>query len=217
MKQAAANPRTALDRPLDVRFAIDQLERMNREDKLFKHRLDLTRLGMAGHSFGAWTTLAVAGQRSAGPFGGRETPFLDPRIKAAIPMSAPVPRQRDQLDKIYGGIRIPCFHMTGTLDNSPIGSTAAADRRIPYDHIKGADQYLVTFTGGDHSIFSGRRIKGRATAAKDAIFQDLICKGSTAFWDAWLKNDATAKRWLTWGGFENALGKNGTFEKKIRR
>jgi hypothetical protein len=106
--------------------------------------------------------------------------------------------------------------MTGTLDNSPIGNTTAADRRIPYDHITGADQYLVTFTGGDHGIFSGRRIMGRTTA-KEAVFQDLICKSSTAFWDARLKNNPAAKHWLTQGGFEKALGKNGTFEKKIRK
>jgi predicted dienelactone hydrolase len=96
MKKAAADPRNAFDRVLDVRFAIDQLERLNRDDKQFTGRLDLAHLGMAGHSFGAWTTLAVVGQRSAGSLGNK-TSFLDPRIKAAIPMSAPVQRQRGSI------------------------------------------------------------------------------------------------------------------------
>ena len=67
-----------------------------------------------------------------------------------------MPRNKEQLDKAFAGIRIPCLHMTGTLDDSPIGETKAAERRLPFDHIRGADQYLITFIGGDHMIFSGR-------------------------------------------------------------
>jgi hypothetical protein len=37
---------------------------------------------------------------------------------------------------------------------------------------------------------------------------------STAFWDAYLKGDARAKKWLAAGGFEKALGKSGTFKSK---
>lgn len=49
-------------------------------------------------------------------------------------MSAPAKqRKRTLLDRMYGSIRIPCFHMTGTGDDSPIGDTKAADRRIEAD------------------------------------------------------------------------------------
>jgi predicted dienelactone hydrolase len=56
LRKAAQDPANAVNRPLDVRFAIDQLARAQKEDKLLKGRLDLDRLGMAGHSFGAYTT-----------------------------------------------------------------------------------------------------------------------------------------------------------------
>ena len=47
-----------LDRPLDVSFLLDHLEGINQEE--FDGRLDLENVGMAGHSFGGDTALAVA-------------------------------------------------------------------------------------------------------------------------------------------------------------
>ncbi|MSR64957.1 MAG: acetylhydrolase [Verrucomicrobiae bacterium] len=212
MRRAAANPTNSLNRPLDVSFAIDQIEKLNRESDVLKGRLDLKNVGVAGHSFGAYTTLAVAGEVFVGPLVDGKT-FRDPRVKAAIPMSSPVPRDKSQLDKVFGSIRIPCLHMTGTKDTSVINETQPADRRIPYDHIQLADQYLITFKDGDHMIFSGR---GRLTGGeKDARFQEFIRASSTAFWDAYLKGDAKAKAWLAEGGFEKALGQDGVFEKKL--
>ena len=38
--------------------------------------------------------------------------------------------------------------------------------------------------------------------------------GATAFWDAYLKDDASAKAWLAGGGFEAMLKDDGVFEKK---
>ena len=62
MSAAAADPSNAVNRPLDIRFAIDQLAKVNKEEGPLKGRLDMDRLGAAGHSFGAYTTLAVAGE-----------------------------------------------------------------------------------------------------------------------------------------------------------
>jgi predicted dienelactone hydrolase len=208
MFRAAANPQNALARPLDVSFALDQMEKLNRTVSPFRGRLDFDRVGMAGHSFGAWTTLVIAGQGLAG--GGLS--LADPRVKAAIEMSAPVPRKGQDLDRAYGGIKIPVFHMTGTLDDSPIGDTTAEERRIPFDHIHGVDQYLVTFEGGDHMIFSGRA--RRPAHPKDALFQDRIRAGSVAFWDAYLRGDAGARDWLARGGYTALLGKDGRLEQK---
>jgi len=213
MRAAALDPRNAVNRALDVRFAIDQMVKLSRDDSPLKGRLDLDHVGLAGHSFGAWTTLAVVGQGSAAL---ERTAFklADPRVKAAIAMSAPVsPVAKRQLDTAFAAIKVPCLHMTGTLDTTPITETPAEDRRIPYDHITGAEQYLVTFEGGDHMVFAGvRRVMGGGR--KDAVFHDLIRESSTAFWDAYLRNDAKAKSWLADGGFEAVLGKDGKFEKK---
>ncbi len=216
LRKAAADLNNALARPKDVSFAIDQLTDMNKREGPFKGRLALDKIGVAGHSFGGYTALASAGETFI-LSGEREITLGDPRIKAAIAMSAPAKRRENAwLDKTYGSIKIPCFHMTGTLDDSPIGETKAADRRIPFDHMSGADNYLLIFNGGDHMVFSGRLFK-IAAREKDRRFQELILMGSTAFWDAYLKGDVPAKAWLSQGGFARALGNEGTLEKKLFR
>lgn len=213
LRDSLKNPAHAVHRPADVKFAINQVERLNEEGPL-KGRLDLKRIGMAGHSFGAYTTLAVAGQAFVLPTG-RELSVADPRIKAAIPMSSPVPRTEAQRQKAFRQIKVPCLHMTGTEDDSPVGDTKKEERRLPFD-LSGdlADRYLVIFNGGDHMIFSGR---GRLPGAreKDARFQELIRAASLAFWDAYLRDDDAARKWLAQGGFERAMGPDGTLEKKL--
>lgn len=210
MKRAAAQPHNAINRVQDVSFALDQLTQLNATNAAWHGKLDLSRVGVAGHSFGAYTTLASAGANYSALAAGR----ADARIKAAIPMSAPVPANKSRLDAAYAGVKIPCLHMTGTEDNSPIGDTKAEERRMPFDHCRNADQFLITFTGGDHAIFGGRERK--LGGAKDAEFQRLICESSLAFWDAYLRDDAQAKEWLT-VKFKDALGKEGVFEVKLKK
>lgn len=206
LHQAAGDLRNAIARPLDAKFALDQLTALNQQPGPFRNRLDLKAAGISGHSFGGWTTLAVAGQ--VFPTG----TFADPRFKAAVAMSAPPELKRDP-ETSYGTIRIPILHMTGTLDDSPVSDTKAAQRRLPFDHIHLADQYLVIFNGGDHMVFTGERFGGDSSD-KDPLFHDLILQSTTAFWDAYLKNDAAAKKWLAQGSFRDEMGKNGTLEIK---
>lgn len=210
LTRAAAEPGNATARPKDVSFVLDRVTALNRDVSPLKGRLELRAIGMAGHSFGAWTTLAVAGQM-LGPL--QRSSLADPRVKAAIEMSAPVPRNAD-LDRAYGKINMPVLHMTGTLDDSPIGDTRAAERRVPFDHIQASGQYLVIFQGGDHMIFAGGQRRNARKGEKDSRFRDLILQGTTAFWDAYLKGDAAAKSWLSRGGYAGVLGADGKLEVK---
>jgi pimeloyl-ACP methyl ester carboxylesterase len=162
-------------------------------------------IGMAGHSFGAWTALAVVGEKN--PAG---VVFTDPRIKAAIAMSAPVPGGAAKAAGEFAGIAVPVFHMTGTRDDSPIGETKAADRRIPFDQSTTPGSCLLILEGADHMTFSGH-IFG-AFRQEDARYQAIILPASVAFWDANLRGDKAAREWLYNGGFSQMLGDQGTFE-----
>jgi dienelactone hydrolase len=212
MKKAAADVKVAIARPLDVRFALDQAESLNTSHPSLKRRLDLSKVGVSGHSFGSFTTLASGGMTFV-PQGGVGNKLDDSRVKAIIPMSSPVPRNRDSLEKTYASITVPSLHMTGTLDDSPINDIKAADRRLPYDHSVNSERYLITFIGGDHMIFSGRA-RGMGDGSNDAKFQDLIRQTSVAFWDAHLRYDADAKKWLADGGMKKLLGESATLESK---
>lgn len=213
MRKSMADPMNAVARVLDVSFALDELTRLNRDGPDLKGRLDLAKVGVAGHSFGASTTLMAVGQKSPQPaLSGLS--LRDPRIRAAVAMSAPVTTSDPRaLDRAYGDIAVPCLHMTGTRDDSPVGETPVERRRLPFDHMKCADQFLVIFTGGDHMIFSGRRFAVERPA--DAHFHEQIEKVSRVFWDAYLKGDSAARQWLTGNGFATELGKDGTWERKV--
>lgn len=205
LRQAAMTPQNIVNRPLDVKFAIDRLTALNADPAFPLHgHLDLEKIGVAGHSFGAFTTMAIAGQSF---LGGRDTaPFRDLRVKAGLAMSTPIAGVGADRDALYTPIRIPIFHMTGTKDDSPIGETKAEQRRLPFDHTKHAPAYLVTFADGGHLIFADRE--------SDAAIHSAICKASTAFWDAWLKGDAAAREWLEGGSFASELGGLGQFEQR---
>ncbi len=90
LRDAAIRPENAVNRARDVSFVLDEMARLNRAPGLFQGRVDLERVGLAGHSFGANTTLVAAGQVFILP-GGQTIGFAEPRIKAAIPMSARSP------------------------------------------------------------------------------------------------------------------------------
>jgi predicted dienelactone hydrolase len=210
---SATNVRNAINRVQDVSFAIDTLTRLNTEPGELRGKLDLQRIAIAGHSFGANTAMLCIGQQLPAFASGRNQ-LADPRIKAALVLSAPAPKRFGSLKPAFAAVKVPVMHMTGTNDDSPIGETTAAERRTAFDNTDAPDQYLVTFQGGDHMIFSGRRVD--ATREKqDAKYHEWIDAAAGAFFDAYLKNDAAAKSWLkSTAGLETYLGAHARLEEK---
>ncbi|MDY6901079.1 MAG: alpha/beta fold hydrolase, partial [Cyanobacteriota bacterium] len=58
-----AQPEEFINRPLDVKFVLDELEKLNNTDSRFEKRLDLQQVGVFGQSFGGYTALALAGAK----------------------------------------------------------------------------------------------------------------------------------------------------------
>jgi predicted dienelactone hydrolase len=206
----AAKPKNAVDRCKDVSFAIDQLKDQVNSDKEspLAGRLDMDRIAVAGHSFGANTAMLIAGEMTRSG----KTVFADKRVKCALAMSPPIATPERMWDKAYSTVKIPLFVMTGTLDDSPIGQSKAADRRVPFDHVKDIPAYLLTFTGGDHMLFSGREAGARP--GTDERYHRLILLGSTVFFDAYLRGDESAKKWLSGGDYKTLVGDAGKFEER---
>lgn len=202
--QDAVHANNATDRVNDVKFILDELERRNKKegDRLFG-LTDLSRIALGGHSFGAHTTIASVGRFPYEP---------EPRLKAAIAMSAAGP-ERMEAKNAFLKVKTPILHTTGTKDVSTIRpNIQAKDRRIPFDSIIGADQYLVTFEDGDHMLFSGHvRLRGLSPLEKK--YQPIIQHMTLQFLHAYLKEETEALRQLH--EMETTFGSHGTFEKKI--
>ncbi len=222
MYTAAQSPTVALHRAKDLPFVLDELERRNTDEQSPLHgQFDMERVGLAGHSFGAWSALVGGGQQIISP-SGRKLELADPRVKAIIPLSAPVPLGPAQRRTAYDGIRVPALHMTATLDDSPIGRTKVEDRRVPFDQTPtpdrgGADSYLLIFNGGDHMTFAGtpKRRTDATQRRNDRTFHPLIRRTTLAFLDAYLRGQTDAEAWLQDGGLAESLGKHASLEMKV--
>ena len=196
----------------DVRFVIDEVTRRATAGDAAFDRADSTRIGMSGHSFGAQTTFAVSGQKSpslAGQAG------LDTRIVAAIAFS-PNARNKNNLSRQFGDIRVPFFSITGTEDGSILGDgTRYQDRILPHENMPAGGKYLLVFDGGDHMVFGGHMIEGRRSeTARDREIQAVVKNATLAFWNATLKQDASARKWLSASGLAATLGANDRFASK---
>ncbi len=208
--RAARNPGAAAGRFGDLAFAVSQLDAMQSEGE-FSGLLDTASMGISGHSYGAISTLVAAGRRLPGA--GQN--FAVRRFKAAFAMSPSPPRNSLlSLDEVFGEMLMPIFHLTGTDDRSPFEDFGPAERRIPFDTITNVPQYLLILNGGTHMTFSGRRPSAYPELRRH---HDLIRIAAVTFWDAYLKNDAAARAWLTGGGYASLLGDAATFEFKPPR
>jgi predicted dienelactone hydrolase len=211
---AAKLVKSFVDRVGDVKFVLDQAEKLNagtlpgKEYIPLKGKIDMKKVGMAGHSFGAVTTTAIAGQvQEDSPLVAKGLKFSDTRVTAGLAMSPYAPTRKGvDLDAVYAGIKIPLLYMSGTFDNY---AGRAEDRKIPYQHSKVAGTGLLMLRGADHMTFAP--IPELFEKRGKAAFQKLILQVSTAYWDAQLKGSETAKKWLAEGASKE-LGEKGTVE-----
>lgn len=174
----------------DVPAVLDQLELWNQDVKHpLKGRIDLEHVGMSGHSFGARTTQGVSGQLPS--FG---KPYSDPRIDAAIVMSPSVPKGTDA-EKSFSKVSIPWLLMTGTNDVALIGGADMASRLAVYPALPKGDKYQLILDKAEHSAFTESAMAGDKQKRNPNHHQAILAL-STAFWDAYLRDNAEAKAWL---------------------
>jgi hypothetical protein len=85
------------------------------------------------------------------------------------------------------------LHFTGAEDSSPVDLESTPwERTIPFQTITGADPYLVYLTGGDHRVFSGRRLVASQLKPSDPEHMRLIVENTVRFWRAYLRDDPAA-------------------------
>jgi predicted dienelactone hydrolase len=150
----AMAPEQLVARVGDVKFAIDELQR-RRQAKLERWaQVPAGRLALAGHSFGARTVQAMAGQAypQAG-WSGQDT-----RIDAFIALSpalgkgtTPVQAREDAK-----AMTRPMLLVTGSLDGEILNNgESPATRRMAYDILPSGAKALLWLEGADHMTFGG--------------------------------------------------------------
>ncbi|MFK7865704.1 MAG: alpha/beta hydrolase family protein [Pseudohongiellaceae bacterium] len=190
---SAASLENSIARIEDVSAVLNQLELWNKDPQheLF-NMLDLSKVGMSGHSFGAVTTQAVSGQTLFTISG--ET--RDLRIKSAIALSPSIPSVGSPA-AAFANVDIPWLLMTGTEDNAPVeGVGSDIDGRLAvFPALPEGNFFELVLFEGEHHAFTDRELNSTQNPRNPAhhpIIQGL----STAFWDATLRGDQSSLKWL---------------------
>lgn len=206
------NPRSlvmdvdAPDRLADVSFVIDSIDEIvgainEGVDEGSRLAIDAERIGVAGHSAGAYTSQIAFGARVRGPRWGsmRLRSHADPRIDAAILISGQGTTNRSFTRESWAEIGGPMMVIAGSLDVSRISDETPESRREPFEYARPGDKYLIYIEGATHGSYQG---KGLATMLRESPTTDLdvitsaVSSGTTAFFDCYLRDSEAAREYL---------------------
>jgi predicted dienelactone hydrolase len=162
-------PTEFVDRPLDIRYLLDQLEVLSQTDPRFAGHINLKQVGVIGQSLGGYTALALAGaeinqkqlaqdcqnsdtlnlslllQCRALQLPRTEPTFRDDRVKAVIAIN---PIGSSLLGKTdLSKINIPVLIISGTADTV---APALLEQILPFTWLQTPDKYLMLLEGGTH-------------------------------------------------------------------
>jgi predicted dienelactone hydrolase len=166
-----AEPSEFVDRPLDIKYLLDELTRRTKSEPRYK-RLNLQEVGVFGQSFGGYTVFALAGapinfeqlQKDCDPAALYNTlnvslllqcraialpqinyDLSDPRVKAVIAMN---PVDSSILGQAgLSQIKVPTMIIGGSADTV---APALPEQILPFTWLQTADRYLVLLDRGTH-------------------------------------------------------------------
>jgi predicted dienelactone hydrolase len=123
----------------DIAFVLDRLQRLNASDASakFTGRLDMTRVGVFGHSFGGATAAQFCSQ--------------DSRCKAGIDVDGSL-----HGSVIQAGIHKPFMFLLSDHGNSsdPVTRQIEADIQSVYDRLPADGKVRIAIRGANHFLFS---------------------------------------------------------------
>lgn len=209
MKTMEAMTRDAdevLTRPRDVSFALDRAKEWNASHERLRGKFDLDRVGVMGHSYGAYTTMAACGMRPAltwltprvGAGGGLGPDLRDPRVKCGVALSPQGPGEPFFLPESFAGLRVPLLGITGSNDDQQAGRKAS-DRKDAFALWGGTGHSFVWLANARHNDFtssSGTTGWSLPSSTREEV-QPIARAATRAFLDLHLKGDREAAKRLT--------------------
>jgi dienelactone hydrolase len=200
------DPTKIIDRVADLVLILDQLEHLPKAVPGLKDKIDAKAIGVAGHSFGAYTTMLIGGV-SVDLGKDRGKSFFDKRVKCILPISPQGTGQQGLTDQSWATLRLPMMTITGTRDRG-VGGQGVEWRKEPYKYSPKGDKYLVVIDGANHLSFGG----GLAGRGGDITESVKLC--STHFWEAYLKDSPASKQYLQSDQLVKDAGSKFTIERK---
>ncbi|BAC89630.1 alpha/beta hydrolase family protein [Gloeobacter violaceus] len=219
------DPHQWVDRVRDMAFLLDSLDRIGLQVPAIAGKIDRERIAAAGHSFGAYTAILLAGASVVMPTG-ETVGFRDPRFRAFLTISPQGSGLNGLVPNSWMHIEAPVMSITGSEDKGRTGQSAEW-RLEAYYNMPPGNKYLIVIQGAGHFGFSDRSLEGLgdAESSKGGRFGGMFRRGeggamarrmarmqidpqsvhqytqiaSLAFWDAYLKDEAAAREHLASG------------------
>jgi dienelactone hydrolase len=173
------------------------------------------RVAIAGHSFGGMQAMIQAGLPVLDA-DGQPVGYRHPRVKAAVIMSGVGSLPGITTDEGYAGLTLPLIATGGTLDIGDVGGPVKFPwewRLSGYDLAPPGDKYRVALQNGDHYLGGLLCLPNRG-GAPDPEGARLDAMLTLAFLDAYLRDDATALRYLQTADIAALSGGRVRFERK---
>ena len=202
VKKMVQDKSNLINRPKDITFLLDSLPQLEQLIPELKGHTDPTHVGVGGHSFGAYTSMAVAGAKV---YGALVPPaqFGDTRVSAFLALSPQGPGGWAFKDDSWDTILRPVFIMTGTKDNGMGNNEPYQWRMKAYEHLRPGHKYLAVIQGANHMDFSDTQFNGKI---RDPRVHKWIEEASLMYWDAYLKGKRELQETLKQGGFPKVPG-----------
>lgn len=212
--RAARNPSNWKNRALDIQFVLNELEKRNTDDEKLRGKVDTTRCGVMGHSYGGFTALTVAGLKLNNSEA-TDVTLRDDRIKACL-VCSPLPSVGKAFDeKSPQHLAVPCLYMHGTSDDKRAVTTRADERRYFFDNTTKSEAWIVSIQGAAQYAFTETDSLKGEKYDRDPRHHPWIQRISTAFWNSQLRNDKAEAAWLNGDGFKQLVDDNAKLEHKM--
>lgn len=188
-------PAQLLARLGDVAFVLDQIALRNATRQERWADVRPSAVGMSGHSFGAHTTLGMAGQRYPGFVG-----IVEPRLASFIAFSPTLPAVGDA-QRAFERLTRPVLSITGTRDDDVVGVGATPERRIGvFAALPIGEKAHLVLQDADHMTFAGQTGRSAEILPREAFTRErqdvhhaLVAAITSDWWRATLLADAAAR------------------------
>lgn len=180
-------------RPGDASAVIAGLADLVAEHPRLARYFDLDRIGMAGHSAGAYTTMALAG--AIADVGAGPVDYSDPTPKTFLALSPQGPGRHGFTEDSWDGIERPVMIVSGAGDVTD--GEDALSRRVPFELMPPGDKTLVWLDdrAASHDTFGLENEEQPEMVA-------WVRAAGLAWLDATLRDRDEAREWLASGALQ---------------
>lgn len=220
LARAIGSPSAGPNRARDISAVIDALDEVEKAVPALKGKLDRKRIGVGGHSFGAFTAMLIGGATIDVSESEKDRTYLDPRVRAILVVSGQGTGQQGLTSRSWRKVYLPMMTVTGSLDRGA-GGQGPEWKRQPFELSRAGDKYHLLLEGANHFSFGGelsgggiasgglgpgmraRLSGGRRVGFGGGLLRDqsgvfeAMKAASLSFWNAYLKDDKKAKAYLS--------------------